>query len=293
MAASNDEDSERIRFAVHSRIWSFDFKSNWKEILSKTRRFGYEGIEIPVSASSMNHDKLKAALSKEPKITPIVSVGGTIKEDLSSSDPIVANGGVHLIERAICFCSEIGGSMISGPMYAAVGKLEYTTQKERHATFERLAEAFSQVACYAGERNILIALEPLCRYDTSVLNTVEEGIKLVDLISEDNVGLLLDTFHMNIEEKSLYHSIVSAGDRIFHFHASESDRGTPGTGQIRWDKVVKALNDIKYRKWICVESFTPNDPRFSPNMKVWRKLAPTQDDLARDGLIFLKKGFLA
>ena len=279
----------KIRFSAHSRIWFYDFNSNSKTILSKVREFGYNGVEIPVQAADIDRKKLKASLEEEPALVPIVSVGGNAEEDLSSANQAIEKNGIRLIQRAIDFCSEIGGNLICGPMYTAVGKLRYYTPSERKAVLKRMCGAFQEIAEFAEERRIEIAIEPLCRYDTSILNTVDQGFELVEMASKDNIGLLLDTFHMNIEEKSIYDSIIRASSKkIFHFHASESDRGTPGEGNIVWDSVFKALNHIKYKRWIGVESFSLEDPKGAAKMRVWRKLAASQDDLARNGLRFLK-----
>ncbi len=274
---------------MHSRIWFYDFESNSKTILSKARSFGYQGVEIPVQSAGINRKELKTSLELEPVLVPMVSVGGNSEEDISSTNQATEKNGIRLIQRAIDFCSEIGGNLICGPMYTAVGKLEYHTPSERKAVLKRLCNAFQEIAEFAKERKIEIAIEPLCRYDTPILNTVDQGLELVELISKDNVGLLLDTFHMNIEEKSIYDSIVRASRKnIFHFQASESDRGTPGEGNIAWNSVFKALNQIKYNRWIGVESFSPRDPEHAAKMRVWRKLATSQDDIARNGLRFLK-----
>ena len=113
-------------------------------------------------------------------------------------------------------------------------------------------------------------------------------MELIEMIDQENVGVLLDTFHLNVEEKSLLDAITTAGEKLFHFHACENDRGTPGSGHIDWDIVAKALDQIDYKGWIGVESFTPFDKQFSFAMKVWRKLEPSQDEIASKGLYFLK-----
>ncbi len=111
----------------------------------------------------------------------------------------------------------------------------------------------------------------------------------MDRIGSENVGLLLDTFHLNIEEKSIAGAIKQAGEKLFHFHTCENDRGIPGTGLIRWEEVRKGLNDLNYRNWISIESFTPDADQFSSVMHVWRRIEQNQDEIAASGLAFLKK----
>ena len=112
---------------------------------------------------------------------------------------------------------------------------------------------------------------------------------MLDAIDEPNVGLLLDSYHMNIEEKDMYKSIISAKDSIFHFHVNENDRGIPGTGHIPWDDVFKALKDINYDRVVAVESFVGTTIDIASVVAVWRRLAPDAETLAVDGYKFIRQ----
>ena len=110
----------------------------------------------------------------------------------------------------------------------------------------------------------------------------------MERIGEENIGLLLDTFHMNIEEKSIEKAIDTAGDKLFHFHACENDRGTPGTGLIGWKDVKKGLKNVGYQDWISIESFVPFHGQFSSAMNIWRRIEEEQDEIATGGLSYLR-----
>jgi D-psicose/D-tagatose/L-ribulose 3-epimerase len=112
-------------------------------------------------------------------------------------------------------------------------------------------------------------------------------------VDRENVGLLLDTFHMNIEEVSIPDALRAAGSKVFHFHASANDRGTPGRDHLPWPQIVAALRDIRYEGPVVIESFTPEVREIARAVSIWRPLAPRQDALARDGLGFLKAAFAA
>jgi D-psicose/D-tagatose/L-ribulose 3-epimerase len=126
------------------------------------------------------------------------------------------------------------------------------------------------------------------RFETYFLNTADDAIKLAKEVGEPNVGVLLDTFHMNIEEKNYYDPIVKTGELLCHMHCCENDRGTAGTGSVNWDEVFKGLADISYDKWITLESFTPEIKSVAASTAIWRQIAPSADSLAADGLKFLK-----
>jgi D-psicose/D-tagatose/L-ribulose 3-epimerase len=138
-----------------------------------------------------------------------------------------------------------------------------------------------------------VAIEPLNRFETSFLNTVEQGCVLVEAIAGARIGLLLDTFHMNIEEQEIGSSIVRAARHIKHFHTCENNRGAPGSGHIDWRDVFTALKKIKYDRFAVIESYNPEIPQLAERVSVWRSFASNQDSLGRDGLTFLNETFAA
>jgi D-psicose/D-tagatose/L-ribulose 3-epimerase len=133
-----------------------------------------------------------------------------------------------------------------------------------------------------------LAIEPLNRFETDLINTVEQGVELCRAVGSANVGLLIDTFHMHIEEKSLSAAIESAAPYIFHVQVSENDRGTPGKGQVRWDEFFASLSKINYGGQIVIESFLPTVKEIARAVSAWRPVAPSMDALAIDGLKFIK-----
>ncbi len=135
-----------------------------------------------------------------------------------------------------------------------------------------------------------MCVEPLNRFETSFINLTSQGIELVDRVGNPACKLLLDTFHMNIEDVSLGDAIRAANSqRIGHVHACENDRGVPGSGHVPWNDVAAALKDINYDGPIVIESFTAKVKTIAHAAAIWRTLAPTQDVIAYDGLKFLKK----
>jgi D-psicose/D-tagatose/L-ribulose 3-epimerase len=145
------------------------------------------------------------------------------------------------------------------------------------------------VADYAGDRGVSLAIEPLNRFETDLVNTVEQGLELAELINRENLGLMLDTFHMNIEEKDPGAAIRSAGEKLFNFQVSENDRGTPGSGSIAWQEIWDALEANGYQGPIVIESFLPTVKEIARAVSLWRPVATSMDALATDGLAFLRR----
>ena len=163
------------------------------------------------------------------------------------------------------------------------------SEEERKRQRSYAVDNLRDLAGYAATKGIRLALEPLNRFETDFLNTVDQGVELLDEIGCDNVGFLLDTFHMNIEEKSLGQAIRRAGSRLFDFHACSNDRGTPGQDHLDWDEISKALRDIGYDGAVVIESFTTDITEIAKAVSLWRPLAASQDALALEGLKFLKE----
>jgi D-psicose/D-tagatose/L-ribulose 3-epimerase len=176
-------------------------------------------------------------------------------------------------------------------MYSAVGNTRLRSLEERAGQWNRAVETLRQVADYAGQRGVQLAIEPLNRFETDLINTVDQGLELIDRVGASNVGFLLDTFHMNIEEKHIPAAIRKAGSKVFHFHACENDRGTPGTGHVEWQEIVSALRAINYQGPVVIEAFTTEITEIARAVSLWRPLAPDQDSLAREGLSFLQETF--
>ena len=183
--------------------------------------------------------------------------------------------------------------IVVGPMYSAVGKTRLLGQAERSAQRTLAADNIRKAADHAAKQGVRLGIEPLNRFETDLINTVDQGMTLLDEIDRPNVGFLLDTFHMNIEEKDIPKAIARARGRIVEFHACSSDRGTPGEDHLPWPNIVRALRDGGYDGPVVIEAFTPEIKEIARAVSIWRDLAPSQDELAKDGLSFLKQAFAA
>jgi D-psicose/D-tagatose/L-ribulose 3-epimerase len=207
------------------------------------------------------------------------------------TDPATVASIQDYLRACIDAVAALGGNVVAGPIYTPVGKTWQMDTAERAATIDRLLEGLKPLADYAGERGVTLAIEPLNRFETSLLNTAEQTMEVVDRLDSPAVGVLLDTFHMNIEEKDQSAAIRLVGDKLVHFHACGSDRGAPGADHIAWDAIAAALGDIGYTGPLVIESFTPDNQTIARAAAIWRPLAVTQETLAEEGLAFLRERF--
>jgi D-psicose/D-tagatose/L-ribulose 3-epimerase len=197
--------------------------------------------------------------------------------------------GVRYLKGCIDLAAAVGSPHVAGPMYSATGQARLLPPEQRRAQWAWAAESLRQAADYAGERGVRLAIEPLNRFETDLVNTVEQGLDLCERTGRANVGLMLDTFHMNIEEKSIAVAMTTAGDRLFHMQVAENDRGTPGSGHVPWDEVWGALDAVGYCGSIVIESFLPTVAEIARAVSLWRPVAASMDALARDGHAFVRR----
>ncbi len=211
--------------------------------------------------------------------------------DRDLTDPDLVASTQDYVRRCIDAVATLGGNVVAGPLYTPVGKTWRMDAAERATTVDRLVEGLQPLVDYAGERGVALGIEPLNRFETSFLNTAEQTMEVVARLDSPAAGVLLDTFHMNIEEKDQAAAIRLVGDKLVHFHACGADRGTPGSDHIAWDAIAAALRDIDYQGPLVIESFTPDNQTIARAAAIWRPLAESQEALAEEGLAFLRGRF--
>jgi D-psicose/D-tagatose/L-ribulose 3-epimerase len=210
--------------------------------------------------------------------------------DLTHDDSSVRENSLNYITQAIRLCQKSGCKTLAGPMYSAVGKRRHVSADQKKKEWDLAVKGLKEAGKRAADGGVTLAIEPLNRFETDLVNTAEQCERLVNEIGMNNVGFHLDSFHMNIEEKNSGDAVRRAGKRLYHFHACENDRGAPGSGvNIDWPNIAAALKEVGYKGEAVIESFTPKTKSIAAAAAIWRQLAPTQDALAQDGLAFLRK----
>ncbi|MGD0286507.1 MAG: sugar phosphate isomerase/epimerase family protein [Acidimicrobiales bacterium] len=273
---------------ISSFVLASPFTDNDTQFFKYAREIGFEVFEVCVEDP--------AQLSAEPLIEAANGAGLQISvcgafgpdRDVSHEEPDKRAQGLRYLKGCIDLAADVGSPHVAGPMYSATGKARLLPAEQREQQRTWAAESLREAADYAGERGVRLAMEPLNRFETDLVNTVEQGLDLCDRIGRANVGLLLDTFHMNIEEKSFAEAMTSAGDRLFHMQVAENDRGTPGSGHVPWDEVFRALDAVGYNGSVVIESFLPTVAEIARAVSLWRPVAPSMDALARDGHAFIR-----
>lgn len=279
-----------MRYGASTFIWTSPFTDERaQELAPHVAELGFDVLEICIEDPALvTADAIGAAAERADVGIAVCAAFGPGR-DLSHDVPEERRGGLDYMRACIDLAAAVDAPDVIGPMYSEVGKTRMLSPAERARQRGWAADSIREVGEYAGERDVGLAIEPLNRFETDLVNTVEQGLDLCERVGLPNVGLLLDTFHMNIEEKSIPGAVRLAGSRLRHFHACENDRGAPGSGHVEWDATLGALRDIGFDGIIALESFTPDNQAIARAVSLWRPLAASPDDLARDGLAFLRE----
>jgi D-psicose/D-tagatose/L-ribulose 3-epimerase len=280
-----------MRIGASTFIWASPFSNRTLDLIDHVKAFGFDLIEICIE----NPETIDvAAIGARTKAAGIdVTICGAFgpDRDLSAEDETVRQAGLSYLRRCVDYAAALGSPFVSGPMYSAVGKTRLLDASERQRQWDFAVAGLREAAKHAGAQGVRLAIEPLNRFETDLVNTVDQGVKLVRDTGAENVGLLLDTFHMNIEEKDIPAAILRAAGHIVEFHACSNDRGTPGADHLPWPQIAAALAQARYDGPLVIEAFTPEIREIAKAVSSWRPLAASQDDLARDGLAHLRAVF--
>jgi D-psicose/D-tagatose/L-ribulose 3-epimerase len=274
-------------FGVSTYLWVSPFGDDALHLARHARELGFDVLEICIEQPSRVSAEAVSAAAEDAGVA--VSVCGAFgpERDVSHEQRSVRRSGQDYLRGCIDLAAAVGSPHVAGPMYSATGKARLLSPSEREQQRRWAVASLREAGEYAGERGVALAIEPLNRFETDLVNTVAQGLELCERIGLPNVGLLLDTFHMNIEERSLPKAIRLAGARVFHVHACENDRGAPGTGHIDWTGIAVALGEIGYTGQVVIESFTTEIQEIARAVSLWRPLAESPDALATEGLTFL------
>jgi len=228
------------------------YKGDFGQNVAKIASYGYNGVEPAVRDPSLvDHDSLIDAAKKQGMAIPAIGTGqawGEERLSFTDPDPGVRKRAVDRIASHVPLARKAGAVIIIGLVRGIIqeGVSEVQAREWMYSGFKTCVEI-------AGKEGVRIAFEPLNRYETPLLNTAKESLELIERMGADNLGILLDTFHMNIEEPSIEESIKTCGERIFHFHVADSNRWYPGAGHLDFRKILETLFSTGYEGFVSGE----------------------------------------
>jgi D-psicose/D-tagatose/L-ribulose 3-epimerase len=280
-----------MKFGVNTFIWSATFDQSNFDLLPTIKEAGFDGVEVPL----LRPDKFQsAAIRKAVAANGLECNACTVLVDglslISDSADIRRRTRRHL-EEVIKVAAEAGVAIVAGPLYCPVGYLpgrRRTTDEWKWAV-----EGFQSLGDSLAAHKLTFAIEPINRFETFFLNTAADAARLSEEIRHPNIGILFDTFHANIEEKSIADGYRTVGRQLKHVHTCENDRGIPGSGHVEWKQVFEALQSLKYDGWLTIEGFGFALKELSAAAAIWRDIERTPESIAFEGVKFLRKSVLS
>ncbi len=275
-----------MRYAVHAYAWTSSWSNAELGIVDRAAGLGLDAVEIPLMELGLVDPAAIRARADEAGVELVTSTVMAEDTDPTSGDEAVRQAAFEQLCRCVDAAAAMGAPVLGGVIYAAHGRLIDGRPEAVH--YDRAAEVLRAVARHAAPLGVRLGIEPVNRYETFLVNTAEQALELAERVGEDAVGIHLDAYHMNIEEREFGEPVRRVADRLVHFHLSESHRGIPGTGTVDWEAIVGALDAAGYDGYVGLESFAEVSPAMRRATCIWRDLAPDSDTLVREGLAFLK-----
>jgi len=278
-----------MKFGVNTFLFASPFTNKSTALFPRFKAWGFDGVEIAVeNPADMDPVLVKAQLDRHELSCTSVCACFPPSRDLRGTKT-QQRATVTYMRRLLDIADALGTDKIIGPLYSATGRSEAVPAPEYRRQWRTVRGHLKAICTEAAAREKIICMEPLNRFESDFLNTVEQGLQMISEVDSPALKLLLDTFHMNIEEKKPAEAIRRAGPHVGHFHASASDRGTPGNDHVEWPAIARALKDIGYSGAVVIESFTQDVKVIARAAAIWRQIEPSREDIAFKGLGFLKK----
>ncbi len=242
-----------------ARFQAVAFKGDWEAHVARIAAWGYDGVELAVRDPALvDADELERVVAAYGLEVPAIGTGQAWGEEglsFTDPDPTVRAAAIGRVKAHLPLAARLGAVIIIGLLR---GMVRPGVSQEQ--AMEWLVTALQECCAAARPYGVRLALEPICRYETTLVNNAAEGLELIGRVGAENLGLLLDTFHMNIEEPVIEESIRACGHHIFHFHVADSNRWHPGAGHLDFRSILAALYATGYRGYVSGEFLPLPDP---------------------------------
>lgn len=246
-----------MKHGIYYSYWEHEWSAKFGPYIEKVAKLGFDIIEVAAHHINEYSDAELATIRKSAKDNGIIltaGIGPSKTKNLSSEDAAVRAAGKAFFERTLSNVAKLDIHTIGGALHS-YWPIDYSQPVDKAGDYARGVEGINGIADFANDLGINLCIEVLNRFENHVLNTAAEGVAFVKDVGKNNVKVMLDTFHMNIEEDSFGDAIRTAGPLLGHFHTGESNRRVPGKGRMPWHEIGLALRDINYTGAVIMEPF--------------------------------------
>ena len=276
-----------MKYGMNLLLWTGDVTEQHFPLLEDLKNWGFDGVELPIFDLTPAR---YAAVGRELDRLGLERTAVTIcidEENPISESAAIRQAGLERIKRAVDCCAQAGATHLVGPIHSAIGR--FVDRGRTAEEWKWAKEILHQAGDYAQSNNVMLTVEFLNRFECYFLNCAADAGRLCREIDHPYVKTMFDTFHANIEEKEIAQAIRDCADQLVHVHISENDRSTPGEGHIDFAPTFETLKEIDYDGWLMIEAFGLALPEIAAATKIWRRMFPTEEHLATNGLAFMRQ----
>lgn len=282
-----------MKYGIYFAYWTKEWFADYKKYMDKVSALGFDVMEISCAALREVYTTKEQLIelreyAKEKNLTLTAGYGPTKAENLCSEDPEAVKRTMAFFKDLLPKLALMDIKILGGGLYS-YWPVDFTLNNDKEGDRARAVKNLKELSKTAEEYDVTLGMEVLNRYEGYILNTCDEAIDFVDEIGSSHVKIMLDTFHMNIEEDNIAAAIRKAGSRLGHLHLGEQNRMVPGKGSLPWGEIGQALRDIQYEGAAVMEPFVMKGGTIGKEIKVWRDLI---DDLSEERLDEDAKGAL-
>lgn len=287
------------KIGIYYAYWTHYWDADFEPFVDKVADLGFDQLEVNAgTVANLSSDQRSGlyARAKERGIALSYCIGLSPEFDVSSPDSGTRRRGIEFLKKQVCAIGGMGGGSLSGIIYACWPVSADIAYHEKSAYWSRSVSSLKEAAQVAEDQNVILNVEVVNRFEQFLLNTCQEALEYVDAVDSPNVKILLDTFHMNIEEESIYKAITQAGQHLGHVHIGENNRTPPGSGRghIDWAELGSALKEIGFRGALVMEPFLLPGGDVGRDIRVFRDLSkslglPDLDEEARKACVFMRE----
>jgi D-psicose/D-tagatose/L-ribulose 3-epimerase len=275
-----------MKFGMNLLLWTSGVTEEHRPVLEMLKKQGYDGVELPIFDMDVDHFAKVGKWLKDLGLECTAVTCRGADDNPASPDAKVRAVGVANNKRVLDCCQAAGATILAGPYHSALG--HFTGTGATPDEWKWAVDSMREVAEHAAKGITTLAIEYLNRFECYLLTNAVDCARFCKDVNQPRARMMYDTFHANIEEKHAAAAIRACKDYTVHVHISENDRGTPGQGHIAWKETFDTLKETGYDGWMTVEAFGLALPALAAATKIWRRMFDSEEQLARDGLAFMK-----
>ncbi len=280
-----------MKYGMNLLLWTSGVTEQHFPLLNDLKSWGFDGVELPLFDFDVNHAKKVGTELKTIGLACTAVTVCTADQNPISPDAAVRAAGLNRLKQAIDCCAAAGATHLCGPIHSALG--EFSGAGRTTDEWNRAKDVLAKAGDHAQANGVTLVVEYLNRFECYFLNSAADAGQFCRELGHSHVKTMYDTFHANIEEKSITQAVKACADQLVHVHISENDRSTPGEGGVNWDESFRALKSVNYDGWLMIEAFGLALPELAAATRIWRRMFPSEEHLARTGLKFMKERWAA